>query len=79
MAVVVHMEVEQGAPVKYGNESDKKAAFVASDSENSARLTDVSGLITKLGPKIAKSLADSNTLLARAKKIKKRFKKEYKI
>lgn len=62
----------RGAPVKYGNESDKKAACaVASDSENSARLTDVSGLITKLGPKIAKSLADSNTLLARAEKFQK--------
>ena len=62
----------RGAPVKYGNDSDKKAACaVVSDSENSARLTDASGLITKLGPKIAKSLADSNTLLARAEKFQK--------
>jgi len=62
----------RGAPVKYGSESDKKAACaVVSDSENSARLTDVSGLITKLGPKIAKSLADSNTLLSRAEKFQK--------
>jgi hypothetical protein len=61
-----------GAPVKYGNEADRKAACgVASDSENSARFGDVSGLIAKLGPKISKAFGDSNILLARSKKFQK--------
>ena len=61
-----------GAPVKYGNESDRNAAcVVASDSENSSRLVDVSGLVAKLGPKITKAFGDSNLLLARANKFQK--------
>ena len=41
-----------GAPVKWSNSNDRsQACKVITDSENSSRLGDVTGLLTKLGGK----------------------------
>ena len=61
-----------GAPVKYRNSSEKeKACKVISDSENSTRLGDVTGLIVKLGGKINNTFDSSNKLLERSKQLQK--------
>ena len=62
----------RGAPVKWGNSDDKSQACKAiTDSENSARLGDVTGLILKLGGKINKTYDSSNKLLVRSKHLQK--------
>ena len=64
-----------GAPVKYRNSSEKeKACKVISDSENSTRLTDVTGLIVKLGGKINNTYGSSNKLKIRADQLQKNSK-----
>lgn len=61
-----------GAPVKYSNSDEKeKACKVISDSENSVRLGDVTGLITKLGTKVNNTYDSSNKLLKRSEQLQK--------
>ena len=48
VSVVVVALVQRGAPVKWRDSDEKsKACNVISDSENSTRLTDVTGLLKK--------------------------------
>ena len=64
-----------GAPVKYGNSSEKeKACKVISDSENATRLGDVTGLISKLTTKVDTTYDSSNKLMERAEKLQKNSK-----
>ena len=64
-----------GAPVKYKNSDEKeKACKVVTDSENSTRLGDVTGLIVKLGGKINNTNVSSNTLKIRSDKLQKNSK-----
>ena len=64
-----------GAPVKYRNSSEKeKACKVISDSENSTRLGDVTGLIVKLGGKINNTFDSSNKLKKRTDQLQKNSK-----
>ena len=64
-----------GAPVKYRNSSEKeKACKVISDSENSTRLGDVTGLIVKLGGKINNTFDSSNKLKKRKDQLQKNSK-----
>ena len=65
-----------GAPVKWGNSSEKaKACKVISDSENATRLTDVTGLlISKLGGKVDNTYDSSNKLMERSEKLQKNSK-----
>ena len=64
-----------GAPVKYRDSSEKeKACKVISDSENSTRLGDVTGLIVKLGGKINNTYGSSNKLKIRADQLQKNSK-----
>ena len=64
-----------GAPVKYRNSSEKeKACKVISDSENSTRLGDVTGLIVKLGGKINNTFDSSNKLKKRTDRLQKNSK-----
>ena len=62
----------KGAPVKYRDQSEKeKACKVISDSENSVRLGDVTGLISKLGTKVNNTYDSSNKLLKRSEQLQK--------
>lgn len=64
-----------GAPVKWRDNSEKeKACKVISDSENSVRLGDVTGLITKLSTKVDKTYDSTNKLNERADKLQKNSK-----
>ena len=64
-----------GAPVKYRDSSEKeKACKVISDSENSTRLGDVTGLIVKLGGKINNTFDSSNKLKKRTDQLQKNSK-----
>ena len=64
-----------GAPVKYRNSSEKeKACKVISDSENSTRLGDVTGLIVKLAGKISNTYDSSNKLKKRTDQLQKNSK-----
>ena len=64
-----------GAPVKYRNSSEKdKACKVISDSVNSTRLGDVTGLIVKLGGKINNTFDSSNKLKKRTDQLQKNSK-----
>ena len=64
-----------GAPVKWRDNSEKeKACKVISDSENSVRLGDVTGLITKLSTKVDKTYDSSNKLNERADQLQKNSK-----
>ena len=64
-----------GAPVKYRNSSEKeKACKVISDSENSTRLGDVTGLIVKLGGKINNTYNSSNKLKKKTDQLQKNSK-----
>ena len=64
-----------GAPVKYRNSSEKeKACKVISDSENSTRFGDVTGLIVKLGGKINNTFDSSNKLKKRTDQLQKNSK-----
>ena len=64
-----------GAPVKYRNSSEKeKACKVISDSENSTRLGDVTGLIVKLGGKINNTFDSSNKLKKKTDQLQKNSK-----
>ena len=65
----------RGAPVKWGNSSEKaKACKVISDSENATRLTDITGLLGKLGGKVNNSYDSSNKLLKRSEQLQKNSK-----
>tara|TARA_B100000963_G_scaffold96_1_gene98 strand:- start:3131 stop:3520 length:390 start_codon:yes stop_codon:yes gene_type:complete len=65
----------KGAPVKYSDSNEKsKACKVISDSENSTRLTDVTGLIKNLFTKVNNSYNSSNKLLGRSEKLQKNAK-----
>lgn len=65
----------KGAPVKYKNSGEKeKACKVITDSENSTRLGDVTGLIVKLGGKINNTNVSSNNLKKRSDKLQKNSK-----
>tara|TARA_B100000925_G_scaffold213301_1_gene162807 strand:+ start:28 stop:432 length:405 start_codon:yes stop_codon:yes gene_type:complete len=62
----------KGAPVKYRDQSEKEQACkVVTDSENSVRLGDVTGLISKLGSKVNNSYDSSNKLLKRSEQLQK--------
>jgi len=62
----------KGAPVKYSDSNERsKACKVISDSENSSRLGDVGGLITKLGEKVNKTYDSSNKLMKRGQQLQK--------
>ena len=64
-----------GAPVKYRDSSEKeKACKVISDSENSTRLGDVTGLIVKLGGKISNTYDSSNKLKKKTDQLQKNSK-----
>ena len=64
-----------GAPVKYRNSSEKeKACKVISDSENSTRLGDVTGLIVKLGGKINNTFNSSIKLKKKTDQLQKNSK-----
>ena len=64
-----------GAPVKYRNSSEKeKACKVISDSENSTRFGDVTGLIVKLGGKINNTYNSSNKLKKKTDQLQKNSK-----
>ena len=65
----------RGAPVKWGDSSEKeKACKVISDSENSSRLVDITGLLTKLGAKVNNSYDSSKKLNKRAIQLQKNSK-----
>ena len=65
----------KGAPVKYRDSNEKsKACEVISDSENSTRLIDVTGLIKSLFTKVNNSYDSSNKLLKRSEKLQKNAK-----
>ena len=49
----------------------KRKHKVISDSENSVRLGDVTGLISKLGTKVNNSYGSSNKLLKRSEQLQK--------
>ena len=62
----------RGAPVKWSDSSERsKACKVITDSENASRLTDVTGLITKLGVKVDKTYDSANKLNKRAIQLQK--------
>ncbi len=64
-----------GAPVKYRDSSEKeKACKVISDSENSTRFGDVTGLIVKLGGKINNTYNSSNKLKKKTDQLQKNSK-----
>ena len=64
-----------GAPVKYRDSSEKeKACKVISDSENSTRFGDVTGLIVKLGGKINNTYDSSNKLKKKTDQLQKNSK-----
>ncbi len=64
-----------GAPVKYRDSSEKeKACKVISDSENSTRLGDVTGLIVKLGGKINNTFNSSIKLKKKTDQLQKNSK-----
>ncbi len=64
-----------GAPVKYRDSSEKeKACKVISDSENSTRLGDVTGLIVKLQGKISNTYDSSNKLKKKTDQLQKNSK-----
>lgn len=64
-----------GAPVKYRNSSEKeKACKVISDSENSTRFGDVTGLIVKLGGKINNTFNSSIKLKKKTDQLQKNSK-----
>ena len=64
-----------GAPVKYRDSSEKeKACMVISDSENSTRFGDVTGLIVKLGGKINNTYDSSNKLKKKTDQLQKNSK-----
>ena len=64
-----------GAPVKYRDSSEKeKACKVISNSENSTRLGDVTGLIVKLGGKISNTYDSSNKLKKKTDQLQKNSK-----
>ena len=65
----------RGAPVKWSDSSEKsKACKVITDSENSTRLADISGLLTKLGTKVNNAYDSSNKLNKRAVQLQKNSK-----
>ena len=65
----------RGAPVKWRNSSEKaKACKVISDSENSTRLTDITGLLGKLVGKVNNTYDSSNKLLERSEQLQKNSK-----
>ena len=65
----------KGAPVKYRDQSEKeKACKVISDSENATRLTDITGLLGKLGGKVNNTYDSSNKLLERSEQLQKNSK-----
>lgn len=65
----------KGAPVKYRNSDEKsKACKAITDSENSTRLIDVTGLLAKLGGKVNRSYFSSNKLLLRSNQLQKNTK-----
>lgn len=62
----------RGAPVKYSDSNEKsKACKVITDSENSTRLGDITGLIVKLGGKVNNTYDSSNKLLKRSEQLQK--------
>lgn len=62
----------RGAPVKWSDSSERsKACKVITDSENASRLTDVTGLITKLGVKVDNTYDSANKLNKRAIQLQK--------
>ena len=64
-----------GAPVKYRDSSEKeKACKVISDSENSTRFGDVTGLIVKLGGKINNTFNSSIKLKKKTDQLQKNSK-----
>ena len=62
----------RGAPVKYSDSNEKsKACKVITDSENSSRLSDVTGLLTKLSGKVDNTYDSANKLNKRAIQLQK--------
>lgn len=65
----------KGAPVKWRDSDEKsKACKVISDSENSSRLGDVTGLLKKLAGKVNNTYDSSKKLMNRSTQLKKNAK-----